>query len=752
MNLRRGSRGAWRSLSLSACLLLALPAHSADPQAPSAGVAVDEDQDGFIDILVTDDGDDSYRAETATSSTRTPTPLQETPQSVSVVTRRLIEDQQVDTVADALANVAGVVPTNPLLTPAFDTTLIRGFAAEQMIDGFTQLYAPGDRQSLANVERIEVLKGPNGLLYGGGAGSPAGGAVNLISKPPRAAAFRTLGVRVGSWQLVQPYFDLNQPIGERVRMRVTGEWTHESSEIDVVEGQRFNVNPALALGIGPDTTLTVRGTVSRWRQPDYQGLPATGTVARSDAAIDPALADLVDLPDGPIDATIDRDLFIGDPDVRDSRSSFDSVALHLDHRFGETWSASVQGRWAQSSFEENAQLVVGAGLDFGADRPIVEPPELATALGLGALPFALMNARLSQEQDELSFVANAVAERAWGPTRNTLLLGADHSRYDDSGFLRALAVTDNFVVDLADPTFDQPFEKPGPDDDDNFVVNTISGAYVQLQTTAWERLHLLAGVRLGRVHIDFEGPGAEAVTSEIRWIPRAGAVLDLGAGVSAFVGYGRGLRGQPFAIFTDTPLPEESMQLEAGFKASRGDWLQGQVAWFSIERDHVTVPDPDGGVGSIAAGQQASRGVDAELVLQPIESLSLIAAYAWTRASFEDDLFASFGSDLDDIPGVPEHAGRLWADYRFGSWLRGVRIGAGVYAESDVQVSRRNDFRTDAFFTIDASVAYETSRFLVGLRVANLTDEDYFVRLGYLGGRVAPGASRSWQLSASVRF
>jgi len=733
-------------------VLLACCAAAADPKpAATSGDADGEGTQGVIDVLVID-RQDTYESDSVTSSTRTPTPLMETPQSVGVVTRRTIEDQQVRTVSDAVTNVSAVVPTSPLLTPAFDTTLIRGFAAEQMIDGFTQLYAPGDRQSLVNVERIEVLKGTNGLLYGGGAGSPAGGAIDLISKTPSAVPFRVAGVRAGSWELVQPFFDVNQPIGESVRARITGEWTHEASEIDVLENQRFNVNPAVSIHHGDDTTLTLRGTVSRWRQQDYQGLPATGTVVKSDAAIPPAILPYVTLPAAPIDAKVDRTLFVGDPDVPDSKSAFDSVALHLDHRFDPTWSASVHARWAHSSFEENAQVIVGAGLDYGADRPIVEPPELATALGFGALPFALFDARLRQRQTEISVVANAVGERTIGPTRNTLLIGLDHSRYDDSGFLHALAVPHQFVVDLADPTFDQPFEKPARDHDDNFVVNTISGAYVQLQSSLWNRLHLVSGVRLGRVNIDSDGPDNSDVTNRVKWIPRAGAVIDLAGGFAAFAGYSRGMRGQPFAIFTETPLPEESSQIEAGLKAACGDWLRGEVAWFTIDRDHVAVPDPNGGLGSVAAGHQASHGIDGEIVVHPIPSVSVLAAYAWTRASFEDDLFASFGSGLKSIPGVPEHSGRLWVDYRFGSWLTGLRIGAGVQAQSAVQISRRNDYQADAFYTLDASVGYETSRYSVGLRGINLTGEDYFVRLGYLGGRVAPGVGRSWQLTASVRF
>jgi len=684
-----------------------------------------------IDVLVVA-RPDTYETDVGTASTRTPTPLEETPQSVSVVTRRLIDDQQVTEVSDALANVSGVVPNNSLLTPAFDNTLIRGFPAEQALDGFTQYYNPGDRGSLVDVERIEVLKGTNGVVYGGGAGAPVGGLVDIVSKSPRAVPARMLGVRVGSYGLVQPFFDLNQPLDEHVRMRVTGEYTETGTGIDAVDNERFNLNPALSL-VGEDTSLVVRGKISRWRQPDYQGLPATGTVVDT----------------GP---NIRRHLFIGDPDIEDSRSSFDMVGARLDHRFDETWHATVQARYAHSEFEESAQLVSGAGLDFGADRPIIEPPELSQSLGYGLLPFAFFDAKLFQEQNEYSVVGNATADAVCGPIRTTWLFGADYSRYDDQGYLNALAVSDPFIVDLAAPHFDTPYVAPGHRKSDNFLQNDVMGGYAQLQASLFERVHLLGGVRLGRVKIDFSGPGNEDVTDETRWIPRAGVVLDLVGGLSAFVGYGEGMRGQPFAIFSDKPLPEQSSQWEAGFKAAVPGRLQAQVAYFEIQRDNVTVPDPDGGLGSVARGRQASHGVDLELIVHPVPALSLLGTYAWTRAKFEDDLFASYGSGLDTIPGVPENSGRFWIDYDLRDLIAGFRVGVGIYAQSKVQISRRNAFYADGFHTLDASVGYESDWLSLGLRVSNLTDEDYFVRLGYLGARVAPAPGRTWQLTTALHF
>ncbi|MEQ1800999.1 MAG: TonB-dependent siderophore receptor [Gammaproteobacteria bacterium] len=678
-----------------------------------------------------------YRAPTSQSATRTPTPVEEIPQSISIITGKLLEDQQPTSIAEALRNVSGIVTSNTRLTPAFDNTRIRGFAAEQFVDGFTQYYNPGDRDSLVNVERIEVLKGTNGLLYGGGSGSPVGGVINIVSKSPRQEPGASLGVKAGSNSFWQGSVDINQPASEKVLFRITGEYTTSGSDVDVVENTRYNLTPALLLTNTTDTALTIRVRTSHWEGQDYQGLSAAGTVFG--------------------EVKIDPHLFIGPQDIADSQSDFDGLEARLDHEFNATWSGSLQGRIASSSFEEIAQLVSGEGFDFGADLPVVGPPAVAESLGLGQLPFALFNAHLYQEQDETSLVANSIATFNRGRTRNTLLLGADHSRYEDQGFINAALIGSDPFVDLANPVWATPFADPGPGVIDNFVTNTVYGAYVQLQTSIDERLHLLGGIRRGTVEIDYTGPGNQDETEETRWIPRVGAVYDITNGLSVFAGYSKGMRGQPFADFVTTPEPERSNQAEVGLKFSFRDVLTGQLAAFTIERTNVAVPTPnpeeDGGFGSVPEGEQSSEGVELELVWQPLPQLSLLGSYSYIETSYDDDLFAFVEQGGQALPGVPRNSGRLWANYDFESGpLPGLRVGAGVYAQDETLISLRNAFYSDSYFTIDASASYAFASVVVDLAIKNLSDEEYFERLNYLGGRVTPAANRAVYLGLSASF
>ncbi|NBV76525.1 MAG: TonB-dependent siderophore receptor, partial [Methylococcaceae bacterium] len=179
------------------------------------------------------------------SATKTDTPIKQIPQSIQVIKRSLIDDQQSLNVSESLKNVSGVVTNTSVLSPTFDQTRIRGFKAEQLVDGFTQYYNPGDRESTVNIDSIEVLKGTNGILYSGGSGSPVGGVVNINSKLPKAFDFVEAGFKIGTYSYYQPYVDLNKVLNKNALFRFTGEYTNAGNYVHNIDTQRYNLNPSL---------------------------------------------------------------------------------------------------------------------------------------------------------------------------------------------------------------------------------------------------------------------------------------------------------------------------------------------------------------------------------------------------------------------------------------------------------------------------------------------------------------------------
>ena len=586
---------------------------------------------------------DGYRALSAMSATKTATPIDQIPQSIQVIPKSVITDQNSLTVSEAIQNVSNVQGPNSLGigTTSLTPLIIRGFPAQQWLDGLPVNYDAGNRDSFANVERIEVLKGPSAILYGGGTGAPVGGAVNIVSKLPTDVASTEVGATFGSNNYYRPYFDINQPIAAdgTVLFRLTGEYTGTDSFVDVVHQDRYSINPTLTFTDRTDTTLTIQGQMSRFEQQAYEGLPAVGTVAG--------------------DFRLDRDLFIGPSDVPTSYTEVHGVTVTLDRRLDPMWSFNVKGRWAASSVDQKSQTTVSAAPDAGPTS------------------WTIANINLPQQQEEFTINPNVQARFAIGPTKNIWLTGADYSHVTDGGGM----FTDGYLfgfppVDLLhNPVFPTPYSDPNPSSPfyfpfyDFHSTYVTKGAYTQLQSTIYDRIHVLAGVRVANINIDYHekypyGLGVldptTFTTSKTKVLPRVGAVVDVLPGISVYGSYSEGMMAAPFTqAISGTIAPETSNQVETGLKFNFSDQLTGTVAFFDIQRQNVPAFV---GVGINALSAQESQGFETDLLWQPSKNWKILASYGYTDVVFSDSLVVQEGNH---VSGVPAHSGRVWVDYAF---------------------------------------------------------------------------------------
>lgn len=675
-----------------------------------------------------------YSLLNSSTATRTDTALMELPQSIQVIPRSLIDDQQSVTVSESLRNVSGVVPRNSNISPNFEPTLVRGFSTMQMVDGFYQNLNTGDQGSLVNVEQIEVLKGANATLYSGGGGSPTGGVINLTSKLPQKEAFYEAGVKVSTEGFVQPYMDINRPINDNVLFRFTGEYTNSENDIDVLQTERYNLNPTLTFTDNDSTTFTVQGKYSKFEQQDYQGLPASGTVAG--------------------DFKIDPNLYIGPADIGNSESEFAGVWGTLDHQINDVWSITAKARYAYSKHDTLSQGILGESFDFGADKPL-SANDFAL-FGFPHMPhtWGLINTELFQESDEMSFQFFSTAIFDLGVSQNTFIIGADFSEHKEEGFMAFDMMPVGFV-DLTAPSF-MPYVNPGLGESNQFTKNTTAGGYMQLQSSLYERVHLLAGFRVAHVATDYKNttPGFEFATdtSKTKVLPNVGAVVDLSDEYALFVNYNEGMRAQGGSTnFVSTPNPEMSKQVEVGMKFNVAEQVSGQLALFQIERENVAVTDfSDPQFRSVAEGEQKSRGFESNVTWQATDGLSFLATYAFTDARFSDSLSVPKGNRL---AGVPEHAGRFWANYAFqDNMFSGLSIGSGIYSQSSVYLADDNAFKAPSYYTMDASIAYQRDFYKLGMSIKNLTNNTYYQRLNYFGTRVTPAQGTEVFFTGSIMF
>ncbi|WP_341486113.1 TonB-dependent siderophore receptor [Thioclava sp. GXIMD4215] len=670
-----------------------------------------------ISVYAADEGAeiDGYHSLAISSATRTSTPLRATPQSVQVIPSQMLADQLPARLAEVLYNASGAQGSVALQTPAFESTLLRGFPAEIYSDGITNYINAGDANALAGIERVDVLKGPNAILYGGGTGTPLGGIVNLVTKKPQPDRFATAALTLGSEALIAPSFDVNARLGQTALFRMTGSAARSGAQTDVLETRRYAFSPALTLGYGGATQLTVQGYLSRWQQQEYQGLPATGTVTGGFA--------------------LDRDLFIGDPDIPESTTSTRKLTFTLDHSFNETWSARGQFRIGRTRVEQITQIILSNVPDAGDSR------------------WSLYNSYVPGEQTEYNFNASVEGHLSTGAVDHTLLLGVDYARIKDYSLMYMDYAGS---VDLTDPVAWPAWTMPASlAMGEGHGRYTTAGAYAQLQSDvgAW---HLLGGVRFGYLQTVYEseGYGRRDSLQQARLLPRIGAVWDLAPQVSAFASYSEGMKANAFYFYSDMPEPEYSRQAELGVKFDQGAW-SGSVAAFQIQRRNVPVTDPDDPLmlSSITEGQQRSRGVEADLVWQSEGPWRLVANYAYTAAVLTADIpnGARAGSSL---AGVPRHSGGLWLTYDPRDPAgEGWQAGVGLHAASSAYIDLENLYKTGGYATVNASGSYTRNGMTYALAIKNLLNRDYDLPFWkYLDGRVAPGPERQVLLTISKTF
>ncbi|RJE78575.1 TonB-dependent siderophore receptor [Paracoccus sp. JM45] len=656
-----------------------------------------------------------YRADTVSSATRTATPLQQTPQSVQVLSPELLQDQAVISMSEALGNVSGAQGTIPLQTPAFESTLLRGFPAEFYRDGMTSYINTGDANAMAGVERIEVLKGPNAILYGGGVGTPLGGVVNIVTKKPGQESLTELSLTFGTSGYVEPSFDINRQLSDTVLFRMNGSYVRSNADQDVIETDRYSLSPSLTFGYGTDTRLTIEGYVSRWEQQEYQGLPAVGTVI------------------GNFD--IDRNLYIGDPDIPDSHTETGKLTLTLEHDFNDWWSNRTQFRYGENEVEQISQII------------------LSNAPDAGPTDWNLYNAYVPGEQTEYSFNTSFEGRFSTGAWNHVLLFGADYSRIEDYSLMYMdYAGTSDLSNPGTWPTWTMPSTLAMGEGNGTY---TTSGAFVQMQSSVG-RLHLLGGLRLAYLETVYnsEGYGRRDTLEKTKLLPRIGAVYDLTDQWSAFASYSEGMKANAFYFYSSTPKPEYNRQAEIGLKYDGGA-VSGSIAAFRIERENVPVTDPTDPtyLTSITEGQQRSQGIELDAVWQPGGAWKVIANYAYTDAELTADIpmGATAGSKL---PGVPRHSGGIWADYDArADDGEGWRAGAGLHAVSSSSLDQINTYDTAGYATVNASASHTQDGMTYALAVKNLFDTEYDLPMyGYMGGRVVPGAKRQIHVNISKRF
>ncbi|MGF1569541.1 MAG: TonB-dependent siderophore receptor [Nodosilinea sp.] len=691
--------------------------------AVTLGEAVVGAEDDAIQVVVTGEQDEGYNPRSASTATRTDTPLRDIPQSIQVVPQQVLRDQNVTNINEALQNVPGVVTTTSSrrTVSAFQ---IRGFTADQFSGnnllrnglretGFTFMETSPD------IERIEVLRGPASVLYGQ---STPGGTVNLVTKQPLRDPFYAVDATVGSYSFYRGAIDLSGPLNDSrtVSYRLNAAYLDRESFVDFFNLRQYTIAPVVSVAFGAHTRFTVEGEYTDRRRFGGEGpLPAVGT--------------LLPNPNG----RIPRNRNISEPE-ESAFHSISRVGYRLEHEFNDNWSIQHAFQWKRFRFEVDREIFATS---FDADNRTLNRRS---------------NSRLDggTNRSIYSLNTNLTGRFSTGSINHQLIFGIDLGRYD--GFNPSVVFRDAAPIDVFNPIYGQPLKPIAFTTDPNgFFLDTL-GFYLQDQVTLAENLKLLLGGRFDLVRNtdrDFQ-TNNDTIEWSNAFTPRVGIVYQPIEPISLYASYSRSFTPLEGTTFEgDLFQPERGTQYEIGFKADVNDRLSATLALYNLTRSNVLTADNRPGVPpnqfSIQTGEQRSRGFEISVQGEVLPGWNILAGYAYTDARVTQDNRLPEGNRL---PNAPENTFNLWTSYELQEGdLQGLGFGLGLFFVGDRQVDFANTIQNPSYLRTDAAIYYRRDRFRAALNFRNLFNVDYFENAeGLL--RVFPGDPFTVQGTISWQF
>ncbi|MEL6162636.1 MAG: TonB-dependent receptor [Cyanobacteria bacterium J06628_3] len=650
-------------------------------------------KDEVIELVVTGERD-SYTVPNATTGTRTDIPLRDVPQSIQVIPKKIIEDQQVTNLTDALRNVSGVQQNSG--DPRGQRFQVRGFDNSSLLrDGFSGTFAGSGNSGfpeLANIERVEVLKGPASVLFG--AGEP-GGVINLVGKQPLSEPFYELGFKLGNRSFIEPSVDISGPLTEdgRVLYRLNALYRNEdyyrNFDTDV---QRLFVAPVISWKVSDNTDITFNLEYSDEERPADFGLVAIGDQV----------------------ADIPYDRALGEPDDI-TKTEYLKTGYKLEHRFSDKWKLRNAFNFIKYDTAFNAAST------FGVDE------------ASGNLFRSFMF--LDQPSSTYELQTNVVGEFATGKVKHKLLAGVDLSRREQLNNLGRGNLAAPTPFNIFNPVYGA-VPRPNPDNDPiffdgDFEVDRL-GVYLQDQVTLLPNLKLMAGIRYDTVEQKstnrpsfFNPNSSETTQNDDAFSPRFGVVYQPSEEVSIYGSYSQSfVPNSGTTVSGDVLEPTRGKQLELGV---RSELLKGRLttnlAFFNIVKDNVAVSDPNNLTFSIPAGEQRSRGVELDVIGKVTPDWNIVANYAYLDAETTEDTSDLKGNRLFN---VPRHSANIWSNYKISSGsLKGLGLGVGFNFVGERFGDLANSFKLDSYFLTNAAISYERDNWRAALNFRNLFDVDY---------------------------
>lgn len=687
-------------------------------------------------------------ARQSATGTKTDTPIQKVPQSISVVTAEEMALHQPRSVKEALSYTPGVAVGTRGASNTYDYLVIRGFAADgqsqnNYLDGMKM---QGNFYNDAVIdpymlERAEIMRGPVSVLYGK---SSPGGLLNMVSKRPTTEPLKEIQFKVGTDSLFQTGFDFSDAIDDDgvYSYRLTGVARSNNSQQEDKGEQRYAIAPSFSWRPDDKTTFTFLSYFQNEPETGYYGwLPKEGTV-------DP-------LPNGD---RLPTNFNEGAKNNTYSRNQ-KMVGYSFDHEFNDTFTVRQNLRYAQNKTSQNSVYGYGMCSDplyssNPASSPCASVPQSQWGHTL-TRQYVIDNEKL----ENFTVDTQLQSKFATGSVEHTLLTGVDFMRMRNDidswfGYAGSVAPSDIYNLDRSDFDFGS---HPGPSGAYQ-VLNKQkqTGIYAQDQIE-WDKVLVTLGGRYDWADQESYNrvlnTTSERDDTQFTW--RGGVNYLFDNGITPYFSYSEsfepasqtGANGNVFA-------PSKGKQYEAGVKYVPNDRpivITGAV--YQLTKTNNLMADPAGSFFSVEGGEIRARGVELEAKAALSASVNVVGSYTYTDAEYTTDTNYKGNTPAQ----VPKHMASVWGDYTmFDGPLSGLTLGTGVRYTGSSKGDPANSFTVGSYTLVDALVRYDLARVgmagsNIALHVNNLFDREYVASCFNTYGCFW-GAERQVVATATFRF
>ncbi|AWA37895.1 TonB-dependent siderophore receptor [Pseudomonas fluorescens] len=652
-----------------------------------------------------------YRATRSSSATKTDTAIRDIPQAISVVPASVLKDLGSTSVERALDFAGGVSKQNNFGGLTLYEYSVRGFTTSEFYqDGFSANRGYPSTPDAANIERIEVLKGPAASLYGRG---DPGGTVNIVTKKPQPAAFTTLQTSAGSRDRYRTALDVNTPLDDQgdVLSRINLAVEDNNSFRDHVDSKRVFVAPSLSWQLNPDTSLLVESEFVRHGSTFDRGIVAPNNKWSG----------------------VSRSTFLGEPNDGNIDNHNNRLQATLEHHLNDAWKLRLASHYKEGKLwgfaSENRPL--------NADGHTV-------------------NRRYRERDTNWHDSITQLELRGLfdlGTWQHELLIGSEYENFRKNERVTTIA-GGPYAIDIYNPVYGQPKPNGARSGTDFFEHVESHALNLQDQIVFSEKLRGMIGARFEHFEqtIDDHSRNTTSRQTHDALTQRAGLLYQLTPDTGLFANASTSFKPNNGLDAAGKSFdPEEGVGYEIGIKNELFDErLSSTLAFFHIDKENVLALDP-GTDTSRAMGKARSRGFDLQVTGQVTDAVRVIGAFAWIDAEVtKGDAAIPAGSR---ILGVAKRSGSVLGVYEFQDGrLRGSDIGAAFTYVGDRSGESGSDFELPAYHTVDLLAHYKASDTVtLGLNLNNLFDEKYYER-SYSNYWVNPGEPRNFTVSLTFNL